>query len=206
MYNESLDELELAAAARLRRRVRQRAPPERLRDDALAQPDGSGAGAADQGRRTLHSRQLDRALQPADASRRGAVQCSIVLSGGRVIAGFPVGTPMDTACTPADRIPARCASVNREAHDLITRAWHDRSVFASQRLLLPLPLRENPVPRTAAAAATRPIGSGRAAPSRRGSGAAEMDYVYCYLGTMASKRPPRRWTASGRSCGESANH
>ena len=45
-YNDYLDELEYAGERRLRRHLRQRAPPERLRADAVAQPDGGGAGAA----------------------------------------------------------------------------------------------------------------------------------------------------------------
>ena len=45
-YNDYLDELEYADQRRLRRHLRQRAPPERLRPDAVAQPDGGGAGAA----------------------------------------------------------------------------------------------------------------------------------------------------------------
>ena len=47
VYNDYLDQLEFAEQLRLRRHLRQRAPPERLRPDAVAEPDGGGAGAAD---------------------------------------------------------------------------------------------------------------------------------------------------------------
>ena len=39
MYNDFMDELEYAADLRLRRDLRQRAPLQRLRPDAVAQPD-----------------------------------------------------------------------------------------------------------------------------------------------------------------------
>ena len=39
MYNDFMDELEYAAELRLRRRLRERASFQRLRPDALAQPD-----------------------------------------------------------------------------------------------------------------------------------------------------------------------
>ena len=40
MYNDFLDEMEYAADVGLRRGVRERAPLQRLRPDAVAQPDG----------------------------------------------------------------------------------------------------------------------------------------------------------------------
>ncbi|MCC6381354.1 MAG: LLM class flavin-dependent oxidoreductase [Dehalococcoidia bacterium] len=50
-----------------------------------------------------------------------------VLSGGRVVAGFPVGTSMDTNF--ADGIPgAELRERYYEAHDLILQAWKDKSV------------------------------------------------------------------------------
>ena len=55
---------------RLRRGLRQRAPLERLRADAVAQPDRLVAGAAHHRHRDLRDGQLARALQPADPGGR----------------------------------------------------------------------------------------------------------------------------------------
>jgi alkanesulfonate monooxygenase SsuD/methylene tetrahydromethanopterin reductase-like flavin-dependent oxidoreductase (luciferase family) len=52
-----------------------------------------------------------------------------VMSGGRVIAGFPVGTSMDTNyCYGAN--PATLREKYREANDLILKAWAEREPFA----------------------------------------------------------------------------
>src|SRR2546430_2630892 len=45
-----------------------------------------------------------------------------VISGGRLVAGFPVGTPMDTNFCYG-QIPALTRDKYAEAHDLIRRAW-----------------------------------------------------------------------------------
>jgi alkanesulfonate monooxygenase SsuD/methylene tetrahydromethanopterin reductase-like flavin-dependent oxidoreductase (luciferase family) len=45
-----------------------------------------------------------------------------VLSGGRLIAGFPVGTPMDT-CFAYGTDPATLRERYHEAHDLVMQAW-----------------------------------------------------------------------------------
>lgn len=51
------------------------------------------------------------------------------ISGGRLIAGFPVGTSMDTAlCYGAT--PASLRARYFEAHDLILRAWQEPEPFA----------------------------------------------------------------------------
>jgi alkanesulfonate monooxygenase SsuD/methylene tetrahydromethanopterin reductase-like flavin-dependent oxidoreductase (luciferase family) len=52
-----------------------------------------------------------------------------VISGGRLIAGFPVGTPMDTNFTYG-QIPALTRDKYNEAHELIMRAWHEDEPFA----------------------------------------------------------------------------
>ena len=70
MYNDFMDELEYAAEVRLRRGLRERASLERLRPDALAQPDRLVAGAAHHRHRDLRHGQLAGALQSADARRR----------------------------------------------------------------------------------------------------------------------------------------
>ena len=51
-----------------------------------------------------------------------------VLSGGRLIAGFPVGTPMDTNFCYG-QIPAHTREKYYEAHDLIMRAWREDEPF-----------------------------------------------------------------------------
>ena len=52
-----------------------------------------------------------------------------ILSGGRLIAGFPVGTPMDTAFAYGEN-PVTLREKYREAVELILRAWQSREVFA----------------------------------------------------------------------------
>jgi alkanesulfonate monooxygenase SsuD/methylene tetrahydromethanopterin reductase-like flavin-dependent oxidoreductase (luciferase family) len=52
-----------------------------------------------------------------------------VISGGRLVAGFPVGTPMDTNFCYG-QIPALTRDKYREAHELIIRAWTEREPFA----------------------------------------------------------------------------
>ena len=54
----------------LRRHLRERTPPERLRPDAVAQPDGRGHDPAHLARRDLRDGQQHRALQPAGARGR----------------------------------------------------------------------------------------------------------------------------------------
>lgn len=51
------------------------------------------------------------------------------ISGGRLIAGFPVGTPMDTNFCYG-QIPALTRKKYAEAHDLIMKAWAEDSPFA----------------------------------------------------------------------------
>jgi alkanesulfonate monooxygenase SsuD/methylene tetrahydromethanopterin reductase-like flavin-dependent oxidoreductase (luciferase family) len=51
------------------------------------------------------------------------------MSGGRMIAGFPVGTPMD-ACFAYGFNPSELRQRYYEAHDIIIRAWKSDSVFA----------------------------------------------------------------------------
>jgi len=52
-----------------------------------------------------------------------------VISGGRLIAGFPVGTPMDT-CYAYGQNPSMLRERYLEAHDLVLRAWTERETFA----------------------------------------------------------------------------
>ncbi len=52
-----------------------------------------------------------------------------VISGGRLVAGFPVGTPMDTNFCYG-QIPALTRDKYIEAHQLIMRAWAEDEPFA----------------------------------------------------------------------------
>ena len=52
-----------------------------------------------------------------------------VLSGGRLVAGFPVGTSMDTNFCYG-QIPSLTRDKYREAHELIMRAWAEDEPFA----------------------------------------------------------------------------
>ena len=52
-----------------------------------------------------------------------------VISGGRLVAGFPVGTPMDTNFCYG-QIPALTRDKYYENHDLIMRAWAESEPFA----------------------------------------------------------------------------
>ncbi len=52
-----------------------------------------------------------------------------VISGGRLIAGFPVGTPMDT-CFAYGQNPSSLRDRYYEAHDLVLRAWTETDTFA----------------------------------------------------------------------------
>ena len=51
------------------------------------------------------------------------------ISGGRLIAGFPVGTPMDT-CFAYGQNPSTLREKYLEAHDLVMRAWQEPDTFA----------------------------------------------------------------------------
>lgn len=52
-----------------------------------------------------------------------------VMSGGRLIAGFPVGSSMDTNFAYGE-VPAKLREKYREAHDLIVQAWTRPDPFA----------------------------------------------------------------------------
>ena len=100
------------------------------------------------------------------------------ISGGRLIAGFPVGSPMDT-CYAFGQNPSMLRQRYYEAHDLITRAWTEPDTFAfngrftQQRYvnIWPRPVQE---PRP-------PIWIPGGGSVETWQWCAQMDYVYCYL-------------------------
>ena len=51
-----------------------------------------------------------------------------IMSGGRLVAGFPVGTSMDTTFSYG-QVPITLREKHSEAHDLIMRAWAEREPF-----------------------------------------------------------------------------
>ncbi|TMJ65698.1 MAG: LLM class flavin-dependent oxidoreductase [Alphaproteobacteria bacterium] len=100
------------------------------------------------------------------------------ISGGRLIAGFPVGSPMDT-CFAYGQNPSMLRERYHEAHDLILRAWTEEDTFAfngrfnQQRYvnIWPRPV-QKPHP---------PIWIPGGGSVETWQWCAEMDYVYCYL-------------------------
>ena len=100
------------------------------------------------------------------------------ISGGRLIAGFPVGTPMDT-CYAYGQNPSSLRERYLEAHDLVMQAWTEKETFAfngrfnQQRYvnIWPRPVQQPHPPVW--------IPGGGSVETWRWC--AEMDYVYCYL-------------------------
>ncbi len=107
-----------------------------------------------------------------------------VISGGRLIAGFPVGTPMDD-CFAYGQNPSQLRDRYLEAHDLVMRAWAEKDTFAfngrynQQRYvnIWPRPIQQ-PHP---------PIWIPGGGSVETWRWCAEMDYVYCYLSYYGHK-------------------
>ncbi len=107
-----------------------------------------------------------------------------VISGGRLIAGFPVGTPMDT-CYAYGQNPSQLRERYHEAHDLIMRAWSEADTFAfngrfnQQRYvnIWPRPI-QRPHP---------PIWIPGGGSIETWQWCAERDYVYSYLSYYGHK-------------------
>src|SRR6204780_836092 len=101
-----------------------------------------------------------------------------VISGGRLIAGFPVGTPMDD-CYVYGQNPSQLRQRYMEAHNLVMRACTEKDTFAfngrfnQQRYvnIWPRP-GKNP---------NLPIWVPGGGSVETWHWCAEMDYVYCYL-------------------------
>ncbi|MFQ5697119.1 MAG: LLM class flavin-dependent oxidoreductase [Myxococcota bacterium] len=100
------------------------------------------------------------------------------ISGGRLVAGFPVGTPMDT-CFAYGMNPSQLRPRYYEAHDLILRAWTEPKTFAfhgrynQQRYVNPWPKPlQKPHP---------PIWIPGGGSIETWHWCAEVDYVYAYL-------------------------
>lgn len=106
------------------------------------------------------------------------------ISGGRLIAGFPVGTPMDT-CFAFGQNPSMLRERYTEAHDLVIKAWTEPDVFSfngrfnQQRYVnvWPRPV-QKPHP---------PIWIPGGGSVETWHWCAEMDYVYAYLSYFGYK-------------------
>ncbi|HUQ40046.1 MAG TPA: LLM class flavin-dependent oxidoreductase [Acidimicrobiales bacterium] len=106
------------------------------------------------------------------------------MSNGRLVAGFPVGTPMDTVFCYGQN-PGTLRRKYHEAHDLIMRAWKEPEPFAFNGEFTQLRY-VNPWP--------RPLQRPHPPVWIPGGGSietwewtAEMDYVYCYLSYFGYK-------------------
>jgi alkanesulfonate monooxygenase SsuD/methylene tetrahydromethanopterin reductase-like flavin-dependent oxidoreductase (luciferase family) len=100
------------------------------------------------------------------------------ISGGRLIAGFPVGTPMDT-CYAYGMNPSQLRERYHEAHDLILKSWREPAPFVWNGRFQQLRY-VNPWP--------RPLQKPHPPIWIPGGGSvetwhwcAELDYVYAYL-------------------------
>jgi alkanesulfonate monooxygenase SsuD/methylene tetrahydromethanopterin reductase-like flavin-dependent oxidoreductase (luciferase family) len=106
------------------------------------------------------------------------------ISGGRLIAGFPVGTPMDT-CFAYGQNPSMLRERYHEAHDLVLQAWTEQDTFAfngrfnQQRYvnIWPRPV-QKPHP---------PIWIPGGGSVETWQWCAEMDHVYAYLSYFGYK-------------------
>jgi alkanesulfonate monooxygenase SsuD/methylene tetrahydromethanopterin reductase-like flavin-dependent oxidoreductase (luciferase family) len=106
------------------------------------------------------------------------------ISGGRLIAGFPVGTPMDT-CFAYGQNPSQLRERYYEAHDLIVKAWQEKDTFAfngrfnQQRYvnIWPRPI-QRPHP---------PVWIPGGGSVETWQWCAKMDYVYAYLSYFGYK-------------------
>ena len=143
--------------ARLRRHLRQRAPPERLRDDA--RPERHGRRRSSRGRRA--SRSGSSATRCRCTTTRVRVAESVamldVLSEGRIISGFVRGTGMEYHSMRVN--PAYSRERFWEAHDLILKAWTDDGPFAWKGKHYDIPY-VNPWPQALPAAAPADLAAG----------------------------------------------
>ncbi len=127
------------------------------------------------------------------------------ISGGRLIAGFPVGSPMDT-CYAYGQNPSLLRPRYHEAHDLVMRAWTEPEPFAfngrwnQQRYvnIWPRPV-QKPHP---------PVWIPGGGSIETWQWCAAMDYVYCYLsyfGYKAGRRTMAGFWAEMEKLGKDRN-
>ncbi len=107
-----------------------------------------------------------------------------VISGGRVVAGFPVGTPFDT-CHAYGQNPGMLRDRYAEAHDMILRCWTETAPFAFHGRFHQQPV-VNPWPRPLQAPHP-PIWIPGGGSVETWRWCAEQDYVYAYLSYFGYK-------------------
>ena len=168
-YNEYLDELEYAETRRLRRHLRQRASPERLWADAVAQSDGGGAGAADPARQAGGDGQFGRALQSADPRRRGDGDARLDV-GRPARRRLPGRHAAWTRSLPMASRPRTLREKYREGVELVLRAWREPEACSPSTANIPS-CATSMSGRGRCSSRTRRCGSRAAPASRPGTGA-----------------------------------
>src|SRR2546422_4961373 len=118
-----------------------------------------------------------------------------LLSGGRLVAGFPVGTSMDMNFAYGIN-PATLRDRYYEAHDLVMQAWTRPEVFAFNGSTRRSATRTSG--RSHCRSRIRPCGSPVAAASRRGSGRPSSTTSTATSRTSVTSVARSPWTASGR--------
>ena len=118
-----------------------------------------------------------------------------VISGGRLIAGFPVGTPMDT-CYAYGQNPVELRERYLEAHDLVA-ARLDRTRTPSRSTAASTSSATSTSGRARCSSRIRRSGSPAAARSRPGAGAPRWTTSTATCPTTATRSARRRWTGSG---------
>jgi alkanesulfonate monooxygenase SsuD/methylene tetrahydromethanopterin reductase-like flavin-dependent oxidoreductase (luciferase family) len=193
MYNDFMDELEYAAACGF---------------DAICvnEHHSNGYGlmpspnliAASLSRRTTDTTicVMGNSLALYNPPTRVAEEFAMIdcISGGRLIAGFPVGTPMDD-CFAYGQNPSQLRDRYYEAHDLVMKAWQHPDTFAfngrynQQRYvnIWPRPV-QRPHP---------PVWIPGGGSVETWQWCAQKDYVYSYLSYYGTRSARRRWTATG---------
>ena len=76
-----------------------------------------------------------------------------IMSGGRLVAGFPVGTSMDTTFSYG-QVPLQLRERHAEAHDLIMKSWSERKALRLQREVHQAEVRQRLAPTPPAAPPT----------------------------------------------------
>ena len=186
MYNEFMDELEYAAAAGF-----DAVCVNEHHNNAYGLMPSPNLIAASLARNTSDAAicVLGNSLALYNPPTRIAEEMAMIdcISGGRLIAGFPLGTPMDT-CYAYGQNPSLLRDRYLEAHDLVLRAWQEPDTFAfngrfnQQRYvnIWPRPVQKPRPPIW--------IPGGGAVETLRWCG--EKDYVFCalsYFGYNAAK-------------------
>jgi alkanesulfonate monooxygenase SsuD/methylene tetrahydromethanopterin reductase-like flavin-dependent oxidoreductase (luciferase family) len=108
-----------------------------------------------------------------------------VISGGRLVAGFPVGSSMDTNFAYGET-PITLREKYQEAHDLIIRAWTDPDVFAWNGKYTQLRY-VNTWPKPAQKPHP-PVWIPGGGSIETWDWVTERDYMYCYLSYFGYKR------------------